>query len=393
MQVNPQNIDWESDENYFFTNPKQECPIPLERVQLEPLKGHLFVMTSGTQFKKCAALSKKAFLNSAQSVNSHLQIMSQDIWLICLPLFHVGGLSILARSFLSKSQYFILKEKWSPKLFLSSLNRYRATITSLTPTQIYDLTICKLKAPSHLRAVAAGGGVLHESLYKAARKLNWPLLPSYGLTELCSQTAAARLDSLHSNAYPSLQILDHCKVKITKEGCIAVQSNSLLTGWFLKNRDRNMGRVQKSINLLKTSMKKEWVFENPVKNKWFVTEDKGSLKDNGKFLRVLGRDQMVKIRGENVSLMELGNILEKVLIDCSFQGECRILATPHPRTGFQIDLVSTEQNMQNLLQVRQKFNQKVITNEQIQNCYFVYELPKGSLSKVKINLLRRQLGF
>ena len=52
MKINPQSMDWESDENYFFVNPKQNTHIPIEKIQSEPLKGHLFIMTSGTKFKK-----------------------------------------------------------------------------------------------------------------------------------------------------------------------------------------------------------------------------------------------------------------------------------------------------------------------------------------------------
>ena len=40
-----------------------------------------------------------------------------------------------------------------------------------------------------------GGGALDPSLYKQARDLGWPLLPSYGLTECGSQVATASLSS------------------------------------------------------------------------------------------------------------------------------------------------------------------------------------------------------
>ena len=249
-------------------------------------------------------------MHSARSVNHHLKITNKDIWLVSLPLFHVGGLSILARSFLSQSQCFILKERWSPNSFLSSLQKNQVTVTSLTPTQVYDLVIQQAKAPSHLRAVVVGGGVLHENLYKTARRLKWPLLPSYGLTELCSQVATAQWDSLQSNLYPSLQILEHCKVKITEKGYIAIQSDSLLTGWFLKSVKSNIQRGVKSIeNPSANIINEDWVFSSPVKEQWLVTEDQGRL--DGKYLKIWGRDQMVKIRGENVSLFELNNILEK----------------------------------------------------------------------------------
>ena len=385
MQVNPTLVDWESDENYFFHHPQKKLPFAPHALQALSLKGHLFVMTSGTKNKKCVALSKKAFLNSAQSVNRHLKITKKDKWLVSLPLFHVGGLSILARSFLAEIPYILFKEKWSPHGFLSYLKKYNITVTSLVPTQVYDLVFHQIKAPSCLRAVVIGGDVLHENLYKSARKLKWPLLPSYGLTELCSQTATAELCSLELNQYPSLRILDHCKVQI-REGKIAVQSNSLLTGWVVVYfKDRQSASLQFGEN----DFVKKW--ENPVKEGWLVTEDKGEVE--GIHLKIYGRDQYVKIRGEGVSLNELNNILIDIQIQLKVSGEYCLFASPHPRTGQKLDLVSTEKNVDLALQVRDQFNQRVLSNEQVQNCYFVCELPKSSLYKIQMNQLKKQLGF
>ena len=385
MKVNPTLIDWKSDENYFFHHPQKEIPFELKALEKLSLTGHLFVMTSGTKNKKCVALSKKAFLNSAQAVNQHLKITKKDRWLICLPLFHVGGLSILARSFLSESPYFIFKKKWSPRSFLSYLEKFSITVTSLVPTQVYDLVFHQIKAPSDLRAVVVGGSALHESLYRKARKLKWPLLPSYGLTELCSQMATAELCSLEQNQYPALRILNHCKVQ-TKDERIAVQSNSLLTGWF--SIDFN-GQQSNNTQAEENDFLKKW--ENPVKEGWLMTEDKGEIL--GDYLKVYGRDQYVKIRGEGVSLNELNNILLDVQMKLKVFGEYCLLAVPHPRIGHQIDLVSTEENVDLVLQVRDQFNQRVLSNEQVQNCYFVRQLPKSSLSKIQMDQLKKQLGF
>ena len=390
MKVNPKNIDWKSDENYFFNHPQKQSHLNLRVLDSLSLKGHLFIMTSGTIQKKCIALSKKAFLNSAQSVNQHLKVTKKDSWLISLPLFHVGGIAILARSFLSQSPCFIIKEKWSPYVFLSYLNQHNITLTSLVPTQIYDLVFNHIKAPAHLRVVVVGGDALHENLYKKARQLNWPLVPSYGLTELCSQVATADLNSLKSTQYPPLRILDHCQVQIQK-GKIAIQSSALLTGWISLHVQSSVKTEKKQAGEKNSFLDQKIKLQMPIKEGWFISEDAGEVCNNQ--LKVYGRSQYVKIKGEGVSLDELNDILLDVKIALKASGEYYLLAVPHPRKGCQIDLVSTEKNFDLLLQVRNQFNQRTSSNEKIKNCYFVLDLPKSSLSKVQINKLKQQLGF
>jgi O-succinylbenzoic acid--CoA ligase len=96
-------IDWRSDESHLLLNPRMPRE---ERRRLEsyvvPLKAHVWLATSGTSGAlKLTALSKKALLASAASVNRHLQSYSKYVWCCVLPTFHVGGLGIYARALLS----------------------------------------------------------------------------------------------------------------------------------------------------------------------------------------------------------------------------------------------------------------------------------------------------
>lgn len=372
MKVNPTHINWTNDENYFFTNPIEKENLNYYNNDIfKQLTGHLFIYTSGTKRKKCIALSKKAFLYSAKSVNDHLQVRKEDRWLVSLPLFHVGGLSILARSFLSKSSCFIMKDHWSAQNFLSHLKKHQITLTSLVPTQLYDLVFHKIKAPAFLKAVVVGGGALHKNLYYSARALHWPILPSYGMTETSSQIATANINSLENKDYPQLEILKHCQTKICKRGEIAVKSSALLTGWLTND---NPNKIEK-----------------PFDQGWFITEDKG--KKTSSTLKIFGRDYMCKINGENVSLYELENILMKILIDQHTCLNYQLLHTPHPRTENQIILVTSESNFELMDQIRNKFNIQVRPFEKIQNCYLVPTLPKGHLSKIQVLKLKKYLGF
>ena len=370
MKINPIHINWMNDENYFFINPIENSNYHNSNI-FKQFKGHLFIHTSGTKFKKCVALSKKAFLHSAESVNHHLQVQKEDRWLISLPLSHVGGLSILARSFLSQSFCFIMKNRWSPKNFLSHLKEHQATLTSLVPTQVYDLVSCKIKAPDFLKAVVVGGGVLHKNLYDSARTLNWPLLPSYGMTEASSQIATANIHSLKQKDYPQLEVLKHCQIKIFPGDKIAIKSPALLTGWLTAEKPNTI--------------------ETPFHQGWFITEDKGQLE--GSTLTIVGRDYMCKINGENVSLYELENTLIKILIDQKCSSNYQLLQAPHPRTESQIILVTSENNVELLSHIQKEFNTQVRPFEKIQNCYLVPTLPKGHLSKIQTLNLKKYLGF
>ena len=70
-------------------------------------RGHLALATSGSSIKsgrKWALLSKAAILKSAEAVNFHLRSHCEDRWLLALPTFHVGGLSIYARAHLTGAE-------------------------------------------------------------------------------------------------------------------------------------------------------------------------------------------------------------------------------------------------------------------------------------------------
>lgn len=376
LYINPpyKDISWENEDNYLFLHPKQKDSFDLSFLNQLNLKSHIFITTSGTTGKKCIALSKQACLLSAQSVNRHLQICQKDRWLLSLPLFHIGGLSILPRSFLSSSSVSIWSDSWNPDSFTSYLEEKNIQLTSLVPTQLYDLILKKLKSPSCLRAVIVGGGDLHPHLYQEARKLNWPILPSYGLTEVGSQVATAPLSSLEKSDYPNLQILDHCQVKVEQKK-IYIKSDALLTGWFEVTK-RN---------------KTDVLFHQGVKGTWFETGDYGEKEAES--LAIHSREGVIKIDGKSVSMAELENVLQGLLIERQLPLRYGIIDSPDLRRGNQIDLVTDHTDLDLMSEIRDEFNQRVLPYERIENCYYISEFPRGSLSKIQIKKIRINLGF
>jgi O-succinylbenzoic acid--CoA ligase len=309
------------------------------------LPGHLWLATSGTTGAlKLTALAKKAMLASAAAVNRHLDSDAKDVWLNVLPTFHVGGLGIHARAFLSGAR--VVTTEWDPRQFAT---QQEMTLSSLVPAQVRDLVHQSLKPERQLRAIVVGGGALEPSLYEEARNLGWPLLPSYGMTETCSQVATATLAS------PELFLLDHVEARTEEDGRLSFRGESLLTGYGTATG-----------------------FIDPRREGWFLTEDLGTV--NTGRLKVEGRrGDFVKIGGESVDLARLDAILATIAgLDAA------VLAVPDARLGHVIHLAITRDGDAG---IREQFDVRVHPFERARALHVVPEIPRSPLGK----LLRKQL--
>ena len=365
LKVNDFNINWSDESSYFFFNKKAPERKKLKE-NLPFFKGHLYFFTSGEE--KICIISKKAFLNSARAVNQSLKTSKKDKWLLALPLFHVGGLSILARSFVGDFKVIKSRSSWDPKSFVKKIKQEKVTLSSLTPTQVFDLVSLKLKAPSSLRAVIVGGDRLDEDLYKKARSLNWPLLPSYGLTENSSGIACAELSSLKRKSFPKMKLLSHVSLSVKRQEAF-LKSSSLFKGYFDVNKKK----------LIK-----------PIEKKGFLLPDKIQLKRG--YVSVKGRkDEILKILSEQVSLSDLRDTLYKLAP--LKRNSLYLIALPEKRLGFYLSLVSEGFHFKEIEKIRTKFNKKVLPFERISTLYFLRKIKKTSLGKVSKKSLLKQLGF
>ena len=197
----------------------------------------ILVQTSGSEGQpKWVILSKRAFLVSAEAVNRHLAATAQNRWLIALPTHHVGGFSIFARAYVSGASVHQMAEKWSPQRFTDLCAEERITLSSLVPTQVFDLVQARLPAPLTLRAIVVGGGGLAQDIGLAAAELGWPLLQSYGMTESASQIATEPLDHLQSGFAPdTLEVLPHWQVRTNAQNQLVLQGEALATGYLCQN--------------------------------------------------------------------------------------------------------------------------------------------------------------
>ena len=175
--------------------------------------------------------SRDALLLSAGAVNRCFAVTPQDIWLRALPLFHVAGVGVEARAFAAGCKLVRMECPWDAMEFINLLNREKATLTSLVPTQVFDLVQTGLPAPASLRAVLVGGGRMESELAARAKNLGWPLRSSYGLTEAASTVAV-------EDGAGRLQLLDVWEARINVDGLLELRSSILPSADWLETSDR-----------------------------------------------------------------------------------------------------------------------------------------------------------
>lgn len=363
-------IDWHSPQNEILMNPrmpqgtKEELQSALS--QLANLTGHLCFATSGTSGRlKWVALSKQAILLSAKAVNVHLNSNETDIWLNPLPGFHVGGVGIAARGYLSGANVIdchFPEGKWSPLHFHKQLQQSQATLTSMVPTQVFDLVSHGLEAPKSLRAIIVGGGAMSEHLYFAAVKLGWKLLPSYGLTECASGVATAELGSWNLLQYPLLKPLEHVELALDQDGFLKIKSESLLTAYVEKGDEG-------------------YILRDPKNDGWLTTEDKVLFEQQG--IKSVSRgEHFVKIGGESVDLLRLDKILEEEKLALKFKDDLALVAVEDDRLGHRLHLAAACEVNEHLQSLMERYHQRVHPFERISFIHRVNKIPRSPLNKI-----------
>lgn len=275
-----------------------ETPVPIPG----PRPMAVLFSSGSSGAPKGVALSKQAFRAAATASAARLGWRQDDRWLLALPPAHVGGLSVLTRC-LAARRPVVLAASQEPAAMLEVVARHRVTLTSLVPAQLARLLAASAAPPPSLRAVLVGGGPCPPALLTEGRRLGWPLLPTYGLTEACSQVATV---APGEEPVGCGRPLGGVEVQV-REREIHLRGATLFDG-YLEN-----GQVVPALD----------------EEGWFATGDLGELDVKGN-LHVFGRkDDVIVTGGENVAPAEV----EAVLRGCPGVTQALVVGVPHPVWG------------------------------------------------------------
>ena len=163
---------------------------------LDPDADFAIIHTSGTTGRpKAAILTLGNIHHSAIASAARLGVEANDRWLCVLPLYHVGGLSIVLRSLIYGTAFQLMR--FDVAAVNRALSEQPITLVSLAPTMLRRLLDAKTRAWNpRLRLVLLGGEHAPPALIERALADGVPVAASYGLSEASSQVATAMPDTL-----------------------------------------------------------------------------------------------------------------------------------------------------------------------------------------------------
>jgi O-succinylbenzoic acid--CoA ligase len=251
------------------------------------------LFTSGSSGSpKGVELSRRAFAAAAAASAENLGWVPADRWLLCMPIAHVGGLSVVLRCLAARAT--VVLSPWTGSIpeVLADVARHRVTLLSVVPTMLARVLEegPPRPFPDHVRAVLLGGDAASAPLLEAAAARSVPVVTTYGMTEACSQVATLSPSERASAESGVGRPLPGTEVRIV-DGEIQVRSRTLLTRYL---------PVAK--------------WPSPfLEGGWFPTRDLGHLDAEGR-LHVTGRkSDLIITGGENVDPREV----EGVLLRCA----------------------------------------------------------------------------
>ncbi|HET7541398.1 MAG TPA: AMP-binding protein, partial [Polyangiaceae bacterium] len=282
----------------------------------------VYVPSSGSTGRpKLVELSRRAWLALCRADAERVPPQPDDRALLCLPLSHVGGLSVVARALFAR-RCCVAFRAGSGGLLGSlpelgqCLVEQRITLVSLVPALLARLLreAPELASQAPLRAILLGGQACSDELFRAARERALPVLTSYGLTEACSQVSTLAFPPpsrapLKQGVVGVGQPLPGVEIRIVR-GLIEVRGATLFSGY--------LGQPPALSS-----------------DGFFSTGDRGEL-DPELGLFVFGREsELIISAGENVDPSEV----EHALLACDGVEAALVFGVPDPEFGERVAAV------------------------------------------------------
>ena len=281
------------------------------------------IYTSGTtSHPKGAMLTVGNFWWSAIGSALNLGAYPRDRWLACLPLFHVGGLSILMRSAIY-GMTAVIQDGFEANAVNVAIEKHDVSIVSVVAVMLQRMLDARPARPypPSLRCVLVGGGPVPRTLLERCASLLIPVVQTYGMTETCSQVvtiapgdAIRKLGSCGKVLYPN-------ELRISDDGEILVSGPVVMAGYAKRPAETSSAII----------------------DGWLHTGDAGSIDDDG-FLFVLDRrDDLIITGGENVYPAEV----EAVLLSHPSVAEAGVIGAPDSTWGQRVvAIVKLKESMQ-----------------------------------------------
>ena len=309
------------------------------------------LLTSGTTGQaKAVELSRSALTESARLVHRRLGAGPGDRWVCALPLHHVAGFAILARSrALDTRPEFV--DGGDPAALASA----EGNLISLVPTQLLRCLDAGVDLAG-FKAVLLGGAASSPQLLARAQEMGVNVVRTYGMTETGGGVV-----------YDGVP-LDGVEVRI---------GDAVLPG----ATDCEPG----DISLRTPTSMTAYRGDEPSHDEWFATDDIGRIV--GGRLQVLGRtDDVINSGGEKVLPREI----EDALMACPGVRDAHVFGAPDDEWGQRVVAVAVGDEGARA-EIMDTLRTRLARHQVPKDLFFVGEIPRTPNGKVDAQALRGKL--
>lgn len=313
------------------------------------------IHTSGTTgTPRAAILTRAAMEASALASEANLGWRDDDCWMLCMPLAHVGGLSILTRCLVAR-RCVALEAQFDVPHFIERMRAQRATLVSLVPTMLTRLLDEHpgWAGGGSLRAILLGGAAAAPSLVERATERRLPVLVTYGLTETCSQVTTTPYALRFASAAHGVGVpLPDIDVRV-RDGRIEVRGPVV--------------------------MQRYWDESPRAPDAWLDTGDLGEFDRDG-FLHVHARrHDLIVTGGENVYPVEV----ENALVACPGVHAAAVFGLPDAVWGQAVAAVLVaDRHIATVTRLRDYIERHLAGHKQPRHIVFAERLPQTRAGKL-----------
>jgi crotonobetaine/carnitine-CoA ligase len=289
---------------------------PRRQMPADPLRPLCVQYTSGTTSRpKGVLMTHGNALWGARVSAAHEQLVHSDVHLVYAPLFHVNALAYSFLPALWAGASVVLQPRFSSSRFWSVASTHGATWASMIPFALRALSAVERPAQHAFRCW--GSGMAGSPI---ANELGIPQMGWYGMTETITQPISGE-PALPNRAGSMGRAAPEYGVRI-----VNAQGEPVARG------DRGLLEIRGVRGL---SLFAGYLNDAPATRQaftddgWFITGDEAVQHEDGA-LDFAGRSKdMLKVGGENVSPLEV----EQVIAGVAMVAEVAVVARPHALLG------------------------------------------------------------
>jgi len=342
----------------------------------------LFLTSGSTGTPKIVPIKRRQVFFAAEASANNFKPERNKYWLLCLPLNHVGGISIILRSILYGSAIYRMDSFDTDTIRELLSTKIDFEVASMVPTMLINLMDdTHFQTHSKFKAVLLGGGPITPELIEWAVTRGIPIVTSYGMTETFAQIAANPILNPSGTYLPKnsvghlfspnqIEVRDDANksLPIRESGHIWLKGPQVFDGYLLDELNRDL-------------------FDE---NGWFNTGDFGYLNYRKQLYIESRRMDLIITGGENVNPVDVEQAIE------TFPGITRsaVVGVQDKKWGQRlVTFYTTEKEQIDEVKLKSYLKDKLLTFQVPKEFIHKKELPVTSLGKIKKRELLRSYRY